>query len=227
LRLKDEKEWRTVVGIVGDTSSVFYNTVDWLTDPRIFLPMKQTPADSASPVARQVFAFVRGSPITVETARSLLKSIDPALRPGRVRGMRQVIAEAVQQPVLRTRLLGTFAALSLLLAAIGIYGVMTQSVIQRTQEIGIRVALGAQTADLVRLVVGQGLRLAAVGIAAGVLLAVFTTRILANLLYGVKPTDPITIALASLVLLTAVLVASLLPARSAAAVDPLVALRRE
>ena len=227
LRLKDDKEWRTVVGIAGDTSSVFYNTVDWLTDPRIFLPMKQTAADSASPVARQVFAFVRGSPITVETALSLLKSIDPALRPGRVRSMQQVIAEAVQQPALRTRLLGTFAALSLLLAAIGIYGVMTQSVIQRTPEIGVRVALGAQTVDLVRLVVGQGLRLAAVGIGAGVLLALLTTRILAGLLYGVKPTDPITIALAALVLLTAVLLASLLPARSAAAVDPLLALRRE
>jgi putative ABC transport system permease protein len=141
--------------------------------------------------------------------------------------MQQVIAEAVRQPALRTRLLGTFAALSLLLAAIGIYGVMTQSVIQRTPEIGVRVALGAQTVDLVRLVLGQGLRLAAVGIGAGVLLALLTTRILAGLLYGVKPTDPTTIALAALVLLTAVLLASLLPARSAAAVDPLLALRRE
>jgi len=227
LRLRDDKEWRTVVGIAGDTTSVFYNTVDWLTDPRIFLPMKQSEADSASPVARQVFAFVRGRAITLETARGLLTSIDPALRPGRVRSMQQVIAEAVQQPALRTRLLGAFAALSLFLAAIGIYGVMTQSVIQRTQEIGVRVALGAQTADLVRLVVGQGLRLAAVGIGSGVLLALLTTRILASLLYGVKPTDPITIALAALVLLAAVLLASLLPARSAAAVDPLVALRRE
>ncbi|HTA70846.1 MAG TPA: ABC transporter permease [Bryobacteraceae bacterium] len=227
LRLQDDHEWRTVVGVAGDTSSVFYNTVDWLTEPRIILPMKQTGGDSASPVTRQVFALVRGRPITAETARSLLKSIDPALRPGRVREMRQVIAEAVRQPALRTRLLGTFAALSLLLAAIGIYGVMAQSVVQRTEEIGVRVALGAQTADLVRLVVGQGLRLAAIGIAAGVLAAMFATRILASLLYGVKPADPLPIIVAALALLAAVLLASLIPARTAAAVDPLLALRRD
>jgi putative ABC transport system permease protein len=227
LRLRDDKEWRTVVGIAGDTSYVFYNTVEWLTDPRIFLPMKQTRGDSASPVARQVFAFVRGRPLTADVARSLFRSIAPALRPGRVREMQQVIAEAVRQPALRTQLLGAFAVLSLLLAAIGIYGVMAQSVIQRTQEIGVRVALGAQTTDLVRMVVGQGLRLACVGIAAGVLLALFATRILASLLYGVKPTDPIIIAVSALVLFGAVLLASLLPARAAAGVDPLVALRRE
>jgi putative ABC transport system permease protein len=216
-----------VVGIAGDTSYVFYNTVDWLTDPRIFLPMKLSGADSASPVARQVYALIRGQTIAAETVRSLLQSVDPALRPGRVRDMQHVVAEAVRQPALRTRLLGSFAALSLLLASIGIYGVMAQSVIYRTQEIGVRVALGAQTVDLVRLVVGQGLRLAAAGIASGVVLALFTTRILASLLYGVKPTDPIAIVLAALVLLSAVFLASLLPARSAAAVDPLVALRRE
>ena len=133
----------------------------------------------------------------------------------------------MRQPALRTRLLRAFAALSLLLAVIGLYGLMAQSVIQRTQEIGVRVALAAQTADLVRLVVGQRLRLAAIGIATGVLLALFTTRILASLLYGVKPADPAAIATAAVVLLGAVLLASPLPARSAAAIDPLVTLRRE
>ena len=227
LRLQDDQEWRTVVGVAGDTSSVFYNTVDWLTEPRIILPMKQTRGDSASPVTRQVFALVRGRPITAETVRSLLKSIDPALRPGQVREMQQLIAEAVRQPALRTRLLGAFAAVSLFLAAIGIYGVMAQSVVQRTQEIGVRVALGAQTGDLVRLVVGHGLRLAAIGIAAGVLAALFAARILASLLYGVTPTDPLPIIVAAPALLAAVLLASLIPARTAAAVDPLLALRRD
>jgi predicted permease len=227
LRFKNDKDWRTVIGVAGDTSSVFYNTVDWLTEPRIFLPMKQTEGDSASPVARQVHTVVRGRAITAEMMRAVLKSIDPALRPDRVRGMPKVIAEAVKQPALRTRLLGAFAVLALFLAGIGAYGVMAQSVIQRTQEIGVRVALGARTGDLIRLVLGQGLRLAMIGIAAGVLLALFSTRILANLLYGVKPTDPTTIAVAALILIAAVLLASLLPARAAAAVDPLVTLRRE
>ena len=104
---------------------------------------------------------------------------------------------------------------------------MAQSVVQRTEEIGVRVALGAQTADLVRLVVGEGLRLAAIGIAAGVLAAMFATRILASLLYGVKPADPLPIIVAALALLAAVLLASLIPARTAASVDPLLALRRD
>ena len=119
------------------------------------------------------------------------------------------------------------AALSLLLAAIGIYGVMAQSVIQRTQEIGIRMALGARAGDLVRMVVGQGLRLALAGIAAGVLGALALTRIIAGLLYGVKPTDAATFIAAAFVLLIAVLLAALIPARAAARVDPMVALRQD
>jgi putative ABC transport system permease protein len=124
-------------------------------------------------------------------------------------------------------LLSALAALSLLLAAIGIYGVVAQSVIQRTQEIGIRMALGARPRDLVRMVVGQGARLALAGIVVGILGALGLTRVISSLLYGVKPTDAATFVAAALVLLGAVLLAALIPARTAARVDPMIALRQE
>jgi putative ABC transport system permease protein len=227
IKLHDEKNSRTIVGVVGDTSYTFYNTLEWLTGPRIYLPSAQVADESVAPVAREVYLIVHGQPMTADTTRALLKSVDPDLHLGRLRSLPDLVDEVVRQPRLRTRLLGAMAAMSLLLAAIGIYGVMAQSVIQRTQEIGIRMALGARASDLVRMVVGNGLRLALAGIAAGVLGALALTRIIAGLLYGVKPTDVTTFIAAALVLLAAVLLAALIPARAAARVDPLVALRQE
>ncbi len=227
IRLREDREWRTIVGVAGDTSSVFYNRVDWLIEPRIFLPMKQTGADSASPVARQVYAVTRGREITAESARNLLRSIDPSLRPGRVRRMQDHIDDAIRPTKLRTRVLSAFAVVSLLLSAIGIYGVMAQSVVQRSREIGIRMALGAQAMDVARMVMRQGLRMALAGLLVGTVGALWLAKIIAGLLYGVKPTDVLTFALAALVLLGAVGLASLLPARAAARTDPLVTLRDE
>jgi putative ABC transport system permease protein len=227
VKLHDEKNWRTVVGVVGDTSYTFYNTLEWLTGPRIYLPSAQVADESVAPVAQEVYLIVRGRPMTTETTRALLKSVDPDLHLGRLRSLPDLVDEVVRQPRLRTRLLGALAAMSLLLAAIGIYGVMAQSVIQRTQEIGIRMALGARASDLVRMVVGNGLRLALAGIAAGVFGALALTRVVAGLLYGVKATDLATFIAASSVLLAAVLLAALIPARAATRVDPMVALRQE
>jgi ABC-type antimicrobial peptide transport system permease subunit len=153
--------------------------------------------------------------------------VDPGLRLGQFQSMPEMVAEAVKQPRLRTQVLAAIASLSLLLASIGIYGVMAQSVIQRRQEIGIRMALGARAGDLVRMVVGQGLRLALAGIAAGVVGALALTRIMASLLYGVKPADVATFLAAAFVSLIAVGLAALIPARAAARVDPIVALRQE
>jgi predicted permease len=226
VKLPDDKNWRTVVGIVGDTSYTFYNTLEWLSGPRMFVPFTQARED-LSPVAREVYVIIRGRPMTAETARSLLKSINPDLRLGRLRSLSDLVDEVVEQPRLRTRLLGAVAALSLLLAAIGIYGVMAQSVIQRTQEIGIRMALGAKSADLVRMVVTEGVRLALLGIAVGILGALALTRIIANLLYGVKPTDAATFIAAAFALLIAVALAGLIPAQAATKVDPMTALRQE
>jgi predicted permease len=227
IKLRDDKTWRTIVGVVGDTSYTFYNTIEWLNGPRIFVPSRQAPNESVSPVARECYTVIRGQSMQAEIVRALLKSVDSELRLGKLQNLPDMVAEVVRQPRVRTQMLSAVAVFSLLLAAIGIYGVMAQSVIQRTQEIGIRMALGARSGDLVRMVVAQGLRLAAVGIAVGVVASLAMTRVIAGLLYGVKPTDIATFIGAALVLLIAVAMAALIPARAAARVDPLVALRQE
>ncbi len=227
IQLHGEKSWRTIIGVAGDTSYTFYNTLEWLTGPKIYVPAKQSANERISPVASEVYLLIRGRAMTAETARDLLKQVGEDLRLGRLQSLPEMVAEVVRQPRLRTRVLAAIAALSLALASIGIYGVMAQSVVQRTQEIGIRMALGARARDLVRMVVGQGLRLALMGIAAGVLAALAMTRVIASLLYGVKPTDIATFIAAALLLLTAVVLAGLIPARAAARVDPMIALRQD
>jgi len=227
LKLAGENEWRTIIGVVGDTSYTFYNTLEWLTGPQTFTPSQQAADENVSPVAREIWMIVRGGGLTAEGVKATLKSVDPTLRLGRLKTLQEMVDEALRQPRIRSRLLGSFAVLSLLLASIGIYGVMAQSVIQRTNEIGVRMALGARSSDLMRMVVSQGLGLAIGGVFTGVLCALWMTRVLARFLYGVKPADVITFVIAALVLLTAVILAAILPARAAARVDPIVALRQE
>ena len=141
--------------------------------------------------------------------------------------LEQAIANAVWQPRFNLILIGLFAGLALLLAAVGIYGVMACAVTQRTQEIGIHKALGAQKRDVLKLVVGHGMRLALIPLLAGVAGALALTQLMANLLYQVKPADPMTFAVVCALLAGIVLLACWLPARRAAKVDPMTALRSE
>ena len=227
LKLAGENDWRTIVGVVGDTSYTFYNTLEWLTGPQTFTPSQQVSDENVSPVAREVWTIIRGSGITADGIKTTLKWVDPALHLGRMKTLQDMVDEALRQPRLRSRLLGLFAILSLLLAAIGIYGVMAQSVIQRTNEIGVRMALGARASNMIGMVASQGLRLATAGVVIGVFAALAVTRILARFLYGVKPADIWAYLIAAVVLLAAVVLAAILPARAATRVDPMIALRQE
>src|SRR5262249_27363668 len=153
--------------------------------------------------------------------------LDPNIPVYRVKTLEQYLGVAVAQPKFNALLLGLFAGLALLLTAIGLYGVMAYSVIQRTQEIGIRLALGAQPGDVLRLVLRQGLQLTALGLVIGLAAAYALTRYLQTLLFGVRPTDLLTFTAIALLLTGVSLLACYIPARRATRVDPLVALRYE
>ena len=144
-----------------------------------------------------------------------------------VKTMADALAESVAQPRFYAILLGSFAAIALIIAALGIYGVISYAVNQRTRELGIRIALGAQRKRVVRLVIGQGLALTLVGIVIGLAGAYMLTRLIASLLFGVAPADPLTFTVVALVFVAVACLASYLPARRAAAVDPIIAMRAE
>ena len=170
----------------------------------------------------------RGEPTAlVEPLRQLIAQLDGGLPMFRVRSMEQLSSDAVAQPRLYLVLLTVFAAASVLLAAIGIYGVLAHGVSQRTREIGLRLALGAERARVVRMVVGQALALAVSGLALGLALAIGLSRLLGSLLFNVEPADTLTYVTAGAGLALVALVASLVPALRAARIDPIAALRAE
>jgi putative ABC transport system permease protein len=216
----EESTWYEIVGIVGDQhqvsprvpprAEVFENRdQDWGRDGWVVM---KTGADPLS---------------AMPAVRAALAELDPQIPIASVQPLRDVWSASMDREGFILTLLGVFGATALLLATVGVYGVSAQAARRRTQEIGIRMALGANAPDVVALVLGQGLRVIALGLVAGLLVASFATRALTSLLYGIEPTDPATLTSVVLLLGGVALVASYLPARRATALDPVRSLRAD
>jgi putative ABC transport system permease protein len=224
-----EEPERQVIGVVG---SVTENGLAKGLVPIMYVPESQV-TDGIMRLGSTLLPLswvirTSGEPLSIAPAVAHeLESLDPQLAPSRVLTMQQVIAESNTRQNFNTLLLTVFAGIALLLAAVGIYGLMAYSVEQRTQEIGIRMALGANQGKIMRLIMGQGLRLAMIGTIAGLAAAYGLTRLLANFLFGVKAGDPLTFAAVAAILIVVTLLAALVPTRRAMRVDPMVALRQE
>ncbi|HTS29605.1 MAG TPA: ABC transporter permease [Bryobacteraceae bacterium] len=215
-----QREWSTIVGIVGDVKSLDPHPE---AVPEVYVPYWQWPMQSPTILLRATT-----EPLTLAAAvRRETKTLIPNLPPPVIRSMDDLLSETLAQPRLESRLLTLFAGLALVLAMVGLYGVLAYIVAQRTREIGVRMAFGAQERNVLVLVVGQGLKLTLAGIIAGLLLASLLARALRSLFYGLEAADPRTLACVSLLLVTVSLIACWLPARRAAAIDPIQALRRE
>ncbi len=213
--------WMTIVGVVGD---VRHAGLDARPSADLYVPVAQRPhrARDATIVVRTSSDLSALAPVIREQVRSIDRNL-----PVSFESMGQVFSRTVADRRYSAWLLGAFACVALLLSLVGIYGVMAFAVAQHTRELGIRVALGAQRADIYRLVFGQGLTLAAAGVGLGLVAALALTRVLAGMLFGVGAHDPATFALVSLLLVCAALAACFFPARRATRVDPMIALRCE
>ena len=218
--LDTARTWITVIGVAADIKDR-----QLTSDPDLqgYMPYRQAGWSSAAIVVRST----GGPAAATRTVLEQLKQSDPRLPAYRVMSMDANIAQSYWQQALYGKLFGAFALIALVLAAVGVYGVIAYTVSQRTQELGVRVALGAQRADVLRLVVGHGALLGAAGIAIGLGGALTVTRFLRTLLFGVSPFDPASFIGVSLVLGGIVLVASYIPARRAMGIDPVEALRAE
>ncbi|MGA9770138.1 MAG: ABC transporter permease [Blastocatellia bacterium] len=211
---------RTIVGVVGDVHGTGLSEE---VKPEVFMPYLQSSTSRLSIAVR-----TEADPLSMVAAvRSQVQAVDQDQPVANVMTMNQHLAQSVSEPRFNMLLLGVFAALALVLAGVGIYGVMSYTVAQRTHEIGIRMALGAQANDVVRLIVRQAMAMTVAGVVIGLFAAFALTRVMESLLFGVSATDPATFALISLVLTGVALGACFIPARRAARVDPLVALRYE
>jgi putative ABC transport system permease protein len=221
--LDSPNQWLTVVGVVADVRQA-----ELYGDPRmdLYVPYAQERRGFVTP--RDLVVRTKGDATSVAGAvRQAIWSVDKDQPVSNVRTMDQVFAAAISKERFQALLLGLFAALALVLACVGLYGVISYSVAQRTHEIGVRVALGAQPVDVLRLMIRQGMTLTLVGLIVGIAAGSVATRVLSDMLYGVSTTDPLTFVGVPAFLLLVAFVACYIPARRATRIDPLVALRYE
>ena len=217
----EKNDFAEIVGIVGD---VKYSNVEEAMEPDVYIPYLQTVEEPPS------FVLMRttGDPAAlVAGLRREVFTLDKNVPVYDVKTLEERSQDATSRARFTTLLLGVFAALALFLSSIGIYGVMAYAVAGRTREIGIRMALGAQKADVLRLILSDGIILTITGVVLGLVASFAVTRILTSQLYGVDATDPVTFAVVSAILAAVAMAASYIPARRATRVDPMVALRHE
>ena len=215
-----EPRWMTIIGIVRDTH---HTTLAEAPYPQLYGAYSQRPVRVASLVIRTTT-----DPLSiVSSLKSQVRSIDPDIPVSRIATLESVLSDSIAQPRVYLILVAIFALVGLLLAAIGIYGVISYSVTQRTGEFGVRLALGASSSDVLRMVLADGMKLTGIGIAAGLAGAFALSRLIVSVLYGVTSTDVVTMLGVPLILLVVAIAACYIPARRATRVDPLVALRHE
>ena len=217
---EDKPAWREIVGIVG---SVHHLSLSAEPTPEYYVPHTQMPFDSMTIVAR-----TEGEPrALISAVQREVRALDSELPVYNIKTLEEYLAASVAQPRFNTVLLAIFAGIALVLTAVGLFGVMSYTVRQRTHEIGIRMALGAAETDVLKMVVRQGMTLAGIGMAAGLAGAYFLTRLMTSMLFGIGATDLLTFVAISVVLAIVALGACFVPARRAAKVDPMIALRYE
>jgi putative ABC transport system permease protein len=222
-------QWLTVVGVAKDVKQM-----SWTDAPsnEIYLPFQQSRGFYAgtsgqfAPMTMVVRTAVEARSLA-RAAEETVRSLDRSLPVSNIVTMEQVVADTLWQQRFNLQLIGIFAALAMTLAGVGLYGVMSYSVAQREREVGLRMALGAQARDVMKLVVGQGMKLALAGVALGLLASVALTRLMTTLLFEVSATDFTTYTVIAVLLTAVALVACWIPARRATKVDPVVALRSE
>jgi len=208
-----------VIGVVGDSHE---RGLSKAAPRTVYLPYGPTALPG------EIVLHTRGNPLSlVPAVRSVVAGLDPNLPVSDLQPLLQVVEHSIAPQRFNTGLLAVFSSLALLLAAIGVYGVISYTVVQQTREWGVRLALGAEPRDLLSLVLARGLRLAAIGLAIGLALSLAGTRLIGSLLFGVNPMDPLTFVAAALVLATVALAACWIPARRAMRIDPAEALRHE
>jgi putative ABC transport system permease protein len=209
-----------IVGVVADVKNL---ELKEQPEPEVYFSSLQSPFDAMSIVIRST---VEPNSLAA-SVRSAVNEVDKTVPVADIETMDRIVTESVMQPRFNMVLLGLFSAIALLLSAAGIYGVTSYTVTQRTHELGIRLALGAQLGDVLRLILKQGLVVILIGVAIGLVAAFLLTRLLKSLVFGVSTSDPMTFVSITLLLSLVALVACYVPARRATKVDPLVALRYE